>query len=133
MIPSQASTPPAHRRPALRTPRMYPIPMYSGVMSPATVAAGKMRLFALETHSGDSAITPRTFWRIAYANANPRPAYAVRASAPPFSPAMSTCAHAVPSGYASVPCSFTMSARRSGIIMRMPRTPPSTASVRIVP
>ena len=39
-------------------------------------------------------------------------------------PAVSTAAHAVPSGYLRIPCSFTMSARRSGIIIRMPSRPP---------
>jgi hypothetical protein len=45
---------------------------------------------------------------------------------------MSTDAHAVPSGYGSVACSFTISDRRSGIIIRTPSTPPTSASVRIV-
>ncbi len=43
-------------------------------------------------------------------------------------PAFSTSAQAVPSGYLSRPCWATMSARRSGIIMRIPRSPPSTAT-----
>ncbi len=43
-------------------------------------------------------------------------------------PALSTAAQAVPSGYLRIPCSFTISARRSGIIMRIPRRPPSTAT-----
>src|SRR5438128_3176149 len=43
-------------------------------------------------------------------------------------PALSTSAHAVPSGYFSNPCCATMSARRSGIIIRMPNNPPRTAT-----
>ena len=45
-----------------------------------------------------------------------------------LAPVFSTAAHAVPSGYFSTPCSFTMRARRSGIIMRMPSNPPMTAT-----
>ncbi len=43
-------------------------------------------------------------------------------------PALRTSAQAVPSGYLSTPCCWTMSARRNGIIMRMPSKPPSTAT-----
>jgi len=43
---------------------------------------------------------------------------------PPVSPEISTSAQAVPSGYTKVFASLTMSARRSGIIMRMPSRPP---------
>ena len=43
-------------------------------------------------------------------------------------PAINTAAQAVPSGYLSTPCSFTISARRRGIIIRMPSRPPSTAT-----
>ena len=52
----------------------------------------------------------------------------VLAVVPPFSPAISTSAQAVPSGYFSLPCCLTMNARRNGIIMRMPSRPPSTAT-----
>jgi hypothetical protein len=45
-----------------------------------------------------------------------------------LAPAFSTSAHAVPSGYLRMPCCATMSARRSGIIIRMPSRPPSTAT-----
>ena len=51
------------------------------------------------------------------------------ADAPPFSPATSTSAQAVPSGYFSLPCCLTMNARRSGIIISMPSRPPSTDTV----
>ena len=44
-------------------------------------------------------------------------------------PALSTAAHAVPSGYLSTPCSFTMRARRSGIIIKMPSSPPIRATM----
>ena len=56
----------------------------------------------------------------------PKPAKTVLAVAPPVSPMISTSAQAVPSGYFSVPCCLTMNARRSGIIIRMPSSPPST-------
>ena len=42
------------------------------------------------------------------------------------SAALSTSAQAVPSGYLSVSCFATISARRSGIIIRIPSNPPST-------
>ena len=45
-----------------------------------------------------------------------------------FAPAFNTAAHAVPSGYFKIPCSFTIKARRSGIIIMMPSKPPSTAT-----
>jgi len=45
-------------------------------------------------------------------------------------PAVRTAAHAVPSGYLRIPCSLTIKALRSGIIMRMPRRPPSTETRR---
>ena len=45
-----------------------------------------------------------------------------------LAPAFNTAAQAVPSGYLRTPCSFTMRARRSGIIMRMPSRPPITAT-----
>ena len=44
-------------------------------------------------------------------------------------PALSTSAHAVPSGYFSTPCSFTINARRNGIIIRMPSSPPRIATI----
>src|SRR6266404_1025766 len=42
--------------------------------------------------------------------------------------ALRTSAQAVPSGYFSLPCSATISARRSGIIIRMPSNPPRMAT-----
>ena len=65
MIPSQARTPPATSTPAMRGPMMYPTPMYSGVMSANTVAAGKMRLTLLVTYRGVSAMTWKIFCNIA--------------------------------------------------------------------
>ena len=46
----------------------------------------------------------------------------------PEAPAFNTSAQAVPSGYLSLPCWATINARRSGIIIRMPSKPPSTAT-----
>ncbi len=43
-------------------------------------------------------------------------------------PALRTSAHAVPSGYLRIPCCATISARRRGIIIRIPSRPPSTAT-----
>ena len=50
---------------------------------------------------------------------------------PPFSPAISTSAHAVPSGYGRVSCSLTINALLSGIINKTPRTPPASARIKI--
>ena len=61
----------------------------------------------------------------------PSPMNTVPARAPPFSPATSTSAQAVPSGYGSAPCSLTISAFLSGTIIRTPRMPPANASSRI--
>ena len=57
---------------------------------------------------------------------------AVLANSPPFSPAFKTDAQAVPSGYGSVPCSFTINAFLNGIIINVPSNPPKMASIRIV-
>src|SRR5439155_3346377 len=43
-------------------------------------------------------------------------------------PALSTSAQAVPSGYFNTPCSFTINARRSGIIINIPSAPPRIAT-----
>ena len=43
-------------------------------------------------------------------------------------PAFNTSAHAVPSGYFKYPCWATMSARRSGIIIKIPSSPPNIAT-----
>jgi len=61
------------------------------------------------------------------APAIPSPANTVEAFAPPSSPAKSTSAHAVPSGYGSTPCSLTISALRSGTMKNTPRRPPINA------
>ena len=59
----------------------------------------------------------------------PNPAKTVLALEPPCSPATRIFAQAAPSGYFSSPCWFTMNARRSGIIIRMPSTPPRTETI----
>ena len=104
--------------------------MYSGEMSTFRVAFGKKLVRAIEwpmsvlkiwkIHESDFQIAPI-----------PRPLNTVFASAPPRSPAISTSAQAAPSGYGSTPCSLTISARRSGTIIRTPRMPPAKASIRI--
>jgi hypothetical protein len=62
---------------------------------------------------------------------NPTPLKTIPARRPPRSPATSTSAQAVPSGYGRTPCSFTMSARRNGTIISTPRMPPANASIVI--
>ncbi len=59
--------------------------------------------------------------------AKPIPANTVEALAPPSSPARSTSAQAVPSGYGKTPCSLTISALRSGTIKNTPSRPPRSA------
>ena len=54
------------------------------------------------------------------------------ARSPPRSPAISTSAQATPSGYLSLPCSLTMSARRSGIMNNTPSVPPTAARTKMV-
>ena len=44
-------------------------------------------------------------------------------------PAFNTAAHAVPSGYFKIPCSLTIKARRSGIIIKIPNNPPRIATI----
>ncbi len=61
----------------------------------------------------------------------PRPPKTSFASWPPRSPATSTSAQAVPSGYGRMPCSFTINARRSGTISKTPRMPPANVSIVI--
>src|SRR5271156_369487 len=58
----------------------------------------------------------------------PNPQNTRPANEPPLPPATSTSAHAVPSGNVRLPCSFTISCRRSGIINSTPSHPPSSAS-----
>ena len=48
-------------------------------------------------------------------------------------PALSTSAQAVPSGYFNTPCCCTMSARRKGIIIRIPSNAPSTPTIMTRP
>ena len=96
-------------------------------MSPVNAAT------LLNCVSGSDTVVLRRFipsvtnlWR----KAIPKPKKTVAPLAPPFSPEISTWAQAVPSGYSSLPsspglpCSLTMKARRSGIIIRMPSRPP---------
>jgi hypothetical protein len=127
---SHDSTPPATMVPAIRGPMTYPTPMYSGEMSTLSVALANWLVRAsecpisvrnrLKIHDSDFHSAPM-----------PRPLKTRDASLPPRSPATSTSAHAVPSGYGRMPCSLTMSARRSGTIMSTPRMPPAKESSRI--
>src|ERR1700722_4983846 len=57
----------------------------------------------------------------------PSPQNTLPANDPPFSPATSTSAHAVPSGKGRLPCSLTISCRRKGIMNRTPSQPPIKA------
>ena len=128
-----ASTPPATMMPAIRGPMMYPTPSSGADMSDASVAPFSPTAFPPTTPDRASPAvslnsrTPCTAnWKT---NPMPSPTTSVPAVLPPFSPALSTSAHAVPSGYFSSPCLFTMNARRSGIIIRMPSSPPNTPTV----
>ena len=104
--------------------------MYSGERSRLIEALGKKL-----ARSNVYPIVVLKIWTIQEAPFHsapmPRPMNTVLASAPPRSPAMSTSAQAVPSGYGSTPCSFTIRARRSGTIIRTPRSPPAIASTVI--
>ena len=62
-----------------------------------------------------------------YTPPSPSPQNTRPANDPPRSPATSTSAHAVPSGNVRLPCSFTISCRRSGIMNSTPSDPPSSA------
>ena len=59
--------------------------------------------------------------------ASPIPANTDFALAPPSSPAKRTSAQAVPSGYGSTPCSFTISAFLNGTMNNTPKIPPNNA------
>ena len=104
--------------------------MYSGDRSRLIVAFGKKLLRA-----NVYPIVVRKIWTIQESPfqiaPTASPMNTVLASEPPRSPATSTSAQAVPSGNGSTPCSFTISARRSGIIIRTPRMPPAMASTVI--
>ena len=63
--------------------------------------------------------------RAAEAAASLRAASDAAARDSTFAPALSTSAQAVPSGYFNSPWCWTINARRSGIIIRIPSNPPS--------
>src|SRR6266704_261748 len=71
------------------------------------------------------------FIRKVYAPPRPSPQKTRPANEPPRSPATSTSAQAVPSGKVRLPCSLTMSWRRSGTIKRTPSHPPRSANGKI--
>ena len=56
----------------------------------------------------------------------------VAASAPPSSPATSTSAQAMPSGYGRFPCSLTIKALLSGTMKTIPSSPPLIHTSAIV-
>ena len=66
-----------------------------------------------------------------YTAAIPSPENTTDAFEPPSSPARSTSAQAVPSGYGSTPCSSTINALRSGIMNKTPNVPPTSAIRKI--
>src|SRR5437868_1886089 len=72
------------------------------------------------------------FIRKVYTPPRPSPQNTRPANEPPRSPATSTSAHAVPSGKTRLPCSFTMSWRRSGTMNRTPSHPPNRANGKIL-
>src|SRR5712692_2169771 len=71
------------------------------------------------------------FIRNVYTPPRPSPQNTRPANEPPRSPATRTSAHAVPSGNARLPCSLTMSCRRSGTMNSTPSHPPRRASGKI--
>ena len=102
---------------------MYPTPRSAGRTSipiPAPLYFFQEKSTSLGNSRKPSAIS-------LYSAESPRPPKTVPAFAPPSSPAINTSAHAFPSGYGSVLCSFTISAERSGIIKSTPITPPISA------
>src|SRR5229473_21666 len=123
IITSQEMMPPAKRMPATRGPMMYPTPRYSEVMARRKDAPG----YQLGRFSGCAVHACTVFIRKVYTPPRPSPQKTRPAKEPPRSPATRTSAHAVPSGNVKLPCSLTISCRRSGIISSTPSHPPISA------
>src|SRR5579864_2889537 len=127
MITSHDTMPPANKMPATRGPMMYPTPRYSEVTAARNDAPGN--------HSGRASGWPvhtcTVFIKNVYTPPSPSPQNTRPANDPPRSPATSTSAHAVPSGNARLPCSFTINCRRSGTMNSTPSHPPSNAIGKI--
>src|SRR5271167_2364467 len=70
----------------------------------------------------------KVFMQKVYTPPRPSPQKTRPANEPPRSPATRTSAQAVPSGKARLPCSLTISWRRSGTMNKTPSQPPSNAS-----
>src|SRR5229473_8308369 len=119
--------PPANKIPETRGPMMYPTPRYSEVMAARNEAPGNQ----LGLASGCEVQACTMFIKNVYTPPSPSPQNTRPANDPPRSPATSTSAQAVPSGNVRLPCSFTISCRRSGIMNNTPSHPPSSAIGKI--
>ena len=124
---NQPRTAPANIYEAIRIPQIYPTPISAGYT--CTENNVFKELTGTITAPGITFIPSTIYLTRA---AIPMPKKTVFAPLPPSSPASSTSAHAVPSGYGSTPCSFTINALRSGTIKSTPRTPPHKASAVMV-
>ena len=105
---------------------MYPTPRSAGYTS---IPISPLKDLNAAATSAGIILTPST--RNLKSAANPIPENTVDALEPPSSPARRTSAQAVPSGYSSVACSFTINALRKGTINRTPRIPPQSA-IRVI-
>src|SRR5271154_1058558 len=123
MITSHEIMPPANKIPDTREPMMYPTPRYSDVIAARNDAPGNQ----LGRASGCEVHACTVFIRNVYAPPSPSPQKTRPANDPPRSPATRTSAQAVPSGNVRLPCSLTMSWRRSGIMNSTPSHPPRSA------
>src|SRR6266849_7917492 len=87
--------------------------------------------YQLGRFSGCAVHATTVFIRKVSTPPRPSPQKTRPAKEPPRSPATSTSAQAVPSGNARLPCSLTMSCRRSGTMKSTPSHPPRRASGKI--
>ena len=111
----------------MRGPTMKPTPASSGLISACISPNSALRPFGItfsNVHFGTSVHSFAPEFRNLYSAPMPKPMNTVRACTPRSSPTIRTSAHAVPSGYFSVRCSFTISESRSGIMSSTPSSPP---------
>ena len=86
MSPSHAMTPPAASSAEFFRPRMYPTPMYSGVMSALIGRRGEHLALHVRDPRRRLRDDPNHLLQEGVDEREPRPAYAVFANSPPFSP-----------------------------------------------
>src|SRR5260370_39191523 len=126
MTTSQANTPPEKITPAMRGPIMYPTPRYSVVVLARNEPPGSH--FGLYVGVLGQTENMFSFWKNVYSAPSPSPANTRLAKEPPLSPAISTSAQAVPSGYKRLPCSFTINWQSRGIMKHTPKHPTTKAT-----